>query len=214
MPLALSLKTADAKPQRLFRMNAEKRNIPRVTISIGGRFMRENRTEHGCAAIEASVQSMRIETDVVCEVGEKIIGYFYTIGRIEGKIAQLTENGFILEIATTVPKRDKLASQFTWLANRSILNLPEDRRHDRIVPRNPGVTVRNLSSPHAIILHGHLIDVSRSGAGVSVQGEFKKGDELMLGSTPAKVVRAFDGGIAVEFYSSVPDGMFDESIRL
>ena len=214
MPLALSLNTTDAKPQRLFRMNAEKRNIPRVKISIGGRFMRENRTEHGCAATEASVQSMRVETDVVCEVGEKIIGYFYTIGRIEGKIVRLTENGFVIEIVTTVPKRDKLASQFTWLANRSILNLPEDRLHDRIVPRNPGVTVRNLSSPQAIILHGHLIDVSRSGAGVSVQGEFKKGDELMLGSTPAKVVRAFDGGIAVEFYSSVPDGMFDESIRL
>jgi len=28
----------------------------------------------------------------------------------------------------TPRKRDKLAAQLTWLANRQILNLPEDRR--------------------------------------------------------------------------------------
>ena len=42
-----------------------------------------------------------------------------------------------MTIAATPRKRDKLAAQLTWLANRSTLGLPEDRRHDRIVPRNP-----------------------------------------------------------------------------
>ena len=42
-----------------------------------------------------------------------------------------------MTIGATARKRDKLAAQLTWLANRDILNLPEDRRHDRIVPRNP-----------------------------------------------------------------------------
>jgi PilZ domain len=214
MPLALSMKLPENKPKRLFRMNAEKRNIPRVSIAIGGRFMRENRTEFGCTATEASVQAIRVETDVVCDIGEKIIGYFYTIGRIEGHVSRLTGNGFILEIVSTVPKRDKLANQFAWLANRSILNLPEDRRHDRIVPRNPAVVVRNLSAPQAILLNGHLIDISRSGAAVSVQGPFRMNDEVVLGTMTGRVVRAFEGGIAVEFYSSIPNSLFDETIRL
>ena len=42
-----------------------------------------------------------------------------------------------MTIAATPRKRDKLAAQLTWLANRHILSLPEDRRHGRIVPRNP-----------------------------------------------------------------------------
>ena len=42
-----------------------------------------------------------------------------------------------MTISATPRKRDKLAAQLTWLANRHILGLPEDRRHGRIAPRNP-----------------------------------------------------------------------------
>lgn len=199
---------------RLFRMNAEKRNVPRVKISIGGRFMQEDRSEHGCTAVEASVQAMGIETDATCRIGERIVGYFYTVGRVEGRVIRLTDNGFIFDMSTTTMKRDRLASQITWLANRDILNLPEDRRHDRVVPRDPRISVRNLSDAAGMEAQGHLIDVSRSGAAVSIKGVFKDGDKVMLGTTPAHVVRAFDGGIAVEFHGSVPDVMFDVNIRL
>ena len=53
----------------------------------------------------------------------------------KAQIARLLQNGFAMTIAATPRKRDKLAAQLTWLANRSILNLPEDRRHGRFVPR-------------------------------------------------------------------------------
>ena len=211
---ALPISAGEPAPSRLFRMNAEKRNIPRVPISIGGRFMREDRTEYGGTATDASVQAITVETDVPCAVGERIIGYFYIIGRVEGKVVRLTDNGFVLEMSTTVLKRDRLASQLTWLANREILNLPEDRRHDRVVPRDPRIPVKNLSDLTSAAVSGHLIDVSRSGAAVSIKGAFKKGDEILLGTTPARVVRAFDGGIAVEFHGSVPDAMFGVDIRL
>jgi hypothetical protein len=50
---------------------------------------------------------------------------------LEGKIARYFQNGFAMTIGRP-RKRDKLAAQLTWLANRHILNLPEDRRHGRI----------------------------------------------------------------------------------
>lgn len=214
MPLAMPSIVTEASPQRLFRMTAEQRMVPRVKIAIGGRFMREDRSEYGCTTIDASLQAITIETEIKCRPGERVIGYFYTIGRVEGKAARQTDNGFVMEITTTPIKRDRLANQLTWLANRELLNLPEDRRHDRVVPRDPRIAVRNLTNASEPETSGHLIDISRSGAAVSIRGAFARGDEIMLGTTPARVVRAFDGGIAVEFHGSVPDAMFDVDIRL
>lgn len=213
MPLALNKNLADAPAQRIFRLTPEKRQVPRVHISIGGRFMLEDRSEHGGTVCEASIQALAVESDAKCRLGERIVGYFYTIGRIEGKVVRLTERGFVMEIVTTPLKRDRLANQLTWLANRDILNLPEDRRHDRVVPRDPRVEVKNLSEG-GLVITGHIIDVSRSGAAVAVKGNFKIGDEIVLGTTPAFVVRAFDGGIATEFHAAVPDAMFSVEIRL
>lgn len=207
--------SSDATPRKLFRMSAERRQTPRVTLAIGGRVMLEDRSEHPATAQDASLKAMTIESEIDPRLGERVVGYFYTIGRIEGTVSRLTEKGFVLDITTTLVKREKLAGQLTWLANRDMLNLPEDRRHDRIVPRDPRILVRQMSNPSGAELPGHLIDVSRSGAAASVRGAtFKKGDEVMLGTTPARVVRAFDGGIAVEFYGQVPEHMFSEGIRL
>jgi hypothetical protein len=196
-------------------MTAERRSAPRVKIAVGGRIMREDRNEYAATAIEASSRSVMVECEIAPHLNERIIGYFFTIGRIEGSVSKLTENGFIVDIVTTPLKRDRLAGQLTWLANRDMLNLPEDRRHDRIVPRDPRVSVRQLSNPAGSELVGILIDVSRGGAAASVKGgTFKKGEEILLGTTPARVVRAFEGGIAVEFYGQVPETMFSENIKL
>jgi hypothetical protein len=199
---------------RLFRLSTERRTPPRVPIAVGGRFMLEDRTEHGGTAVDASIRAISVRTDAVARVGERVVGYFDTIGRIEGQIERLNPDGFMLELATTLRKRDKLAAQLTWLANRAVLNLPEDRRHDRVVPRDPRVTVKNLSDVSQSAMAGHLIDLSQGGAGVSVNGSFQKGDELILGTTPARVVRVFDGGVAVEFRAPIPDVMFSPEIRL
>lgn len=214
MPLAMPIANRDPAPRRIFRLSADKRTIPRVPIQIGGRFMREDRTEYGCTAVDASVQAISVQTDVACRENERIIAYFYTIGRVEGKVLRVNESGFVMEMITTPIKRDKIASQLTWLANRDLLNLPEDRRHDRVVPRDPRITVRNLKIEGEPVVSGHLIDVSRSGAAVSIKGSFSQGDEIVLGTTPARVVRAFEGGIAVEFYGEVPNAMFDVDIQL
>ena len=80
------------------------------------------------------------------------------------KIARIFQNGFAMTISATARKRDKLAAQLTWLANRHILGLPEDRRHGRIVPRNP---VGRLILPNGVNVSCRIIDVSQSGAGIA-----------------------------------------------
>ncbi len=74
--------------------------------------------------------------------------------------------------------------------------MPEDRRHERLQPRNPR-TVITLDDGRQSV--ARLIDVSTSGAGVATDLEIPLGQRIVVGRLPAKVVRLFEGGIAVEF---------------
>jgi hypothetical protein len=114
-------------------------------------------------------------------------------------------------INATPRKRDKLASQLTWLANRHELGLPEDRTHERIVPVHKTV---NLQLDEGIALKGRLIDVSLSGAGIAIDVRPAIGLGLIVGSTPARVVRHFKDGIAVQFNRAISADRFDENIVL
>ena len=89
--------------------------------------------------------------------GERVIAYIDHVGRLEGTVVRAFPNGFAMTIAATVRKRDKLAAQLTWLANRHILGLPEDRRHGRLVPRN---TRTNMTLPNGNVIAVRLISSS------------------------------------------------------
>ena len=95
-------------------------------------------------------------------------------------------------------KRDKLAAQLTWLANRQILNLPEDRRHGRFIPRNP---MARLILPNGVNVTCRVIDLSQSGAAVSIAPDLRPavGTMVMIGKTQGRVVRHIEGGFAIEF---------------
>jgi hypothetical protein len=144
-------------------------------------------------------------------VGERVVLYLEHIGRVEGEITRHIPEGFALSIAATPRKRDKIASQLTWLANRHELGLPEDRRHERIVPRNPSIEMKvegGRPTP------ARLIDVSMSGCALAMEKPLAIGTSLVLGRTPGKVVRHFQGGVAVEFLLPVSPDRFDENITL
>ena len=68
-------------------------------------------------------------------VGERVVAYFDHIGGIEGAVVREFDGGFAFSIAATKHKREKLAAQLTWLANRSELGSEDGRRHERITPQ-------------------------------------------------------------------------------
>ncbi len=124
-------------------------------------------------------------------------------------IARPFNNGFAMTIAATARKRDKLAAQLTWLANRNILNLPEDRRHGRIVPRNPNA---RLILPNGAVINVRIIDISLSGAGIATQQRPDVGSPVTLGKIPGRVVRHLEEGFAMEFTRlQHPDSLEDNA---
>jgi hypothetical protein len=101
-----------------------------------------------------------------------------------------------MTIGATLRKRDKLAAQLTWLANRHILGLPEDRRHGRITPRNPAA---RLILPNGLNIACRVIDISESGAAIGTDQRPEIGTLITIGKTPGRVVRHLEEGFAIEF---------------
>jgi hypothetical protein len=177
-------------------ISQERRRHQRVKISVLGRYMLENRREYPCQAVNMSPGGIALVAPVVGNPGERVVAYLDHIGRIEGQIVRHIPSGFAMTVAATVRKRERLAAQLTWLANRHALNLPEDRRHERILPKNPRTT---LTLPNGVVHPCRVIDMSLSGAGVAVETPIEIGTAVMLGRMQSRVVRHFDGGVAVEF---------------
>lgn len=174
----------------------ERRNFQRVRVKIYGRFMLEDRTEHACQVIDMSPGNVALRTDRVGMPGEKVIAYIDHIGRIEGIVTRTSQDGFAMTVIASERKKDKLAAQLTWLANKHELDLPEDRRHERVAPRNP-MSVLQLTDGRQY--QCRIIDLSLSGAAIEIDVKPAIGVQVMLGTMRGQVVRHFEDGVAIEF---------------
>ena len=130
---------------------------------------------------------------------------------VQGIVARLFHGGFAISMKLPPLKREKLAEQLTWLANRQDLGMPEDRRHERIIARNPHTT---LTLPGGKEYMAKIIDVSRSGVALSVAVTPPVGTPVTVGATRGQVVRAFGAGMAVEFSRVIPEDSFNEDVVL
>ena len=181
------------------RTRADKARFQRVKISVLGRYMLADRREFPCQVLEMSPGEALMIAPVRGAPGEKVIAYIDHIGRVEGTITTHVDGGFVIEVAASTRKRDKMAVQLTWLANKDLLNLPEDRRHERVVPDNRHSTV--------VLDDGRrynckIIDISLSGAAIELDVRPAMGTPVTLGRMRARVIRHFQNGVAVEFASA------------
>ena len=195
----LTENTTPARNTRPARSYAQMPRFQRVKVSVLGRYMLADRREFPCQVLEMSPGDAAVIAPVSGNVGEKVIAYLDHVGRIEGTILDSIEGGFVMEVAASPRKRDKMAAQLTWLANKDVLNLPEDRRHERVVPDNRHSTV--------VLDDGRrynckIIDISLSGAAIELAVRPAMGTPVTLGRMRARVVRHFQDGVAVEFASS------------
>ena len=185
----------ETKPS-LRALNEDRRRFQRVNVNLLGRYMLSDRREFPCQVINMSPGGMAMMVPVGAQPGERIIAYVDHLGRLEGHVARHFQNGFAMTIAATERKRDKLAAQLTWLANRHLLDSPEDRRHGRMAPKNP---TGRLIMPNGVSVACRVIDVSQSGAGVATEQRPPIGAVITLGKVQGRVVRHLENGFAIEF---------------
>lgn len=195
----LTNNSASSRSPRPTRTYVQMPRFQRVKVSVLGRYMLADRREFPCQVLEMSPGDAIVVAPVAGQAGEKVIAYLDHIGRVEGAILEQSEGGFTMEVTASPRKRDKMAAQLTWLANKDVLNLPEDRRHERVVPDNRHSTV--------VLDDGRrynckIIDISLSGAAIELAVRPAMGTPVTLGRMRARVIRHFQDGVAVEFASA------------
>jgi hypothetical protein len=175
-----------------------------VNISVGGHYTLANWFDKkgkprtfACRATRVSPFRMLVSVPVVGKVGDRVTSYFGDFGKLDGQIIDITAGGFLLELAMTLSRRQKLASKLTWLEqkqkNPKIL---DGRKHARIIPVNPHST---LTFADGSVRSCFIIDMSASGASVSSDAQPPIGMPLAVGACVGRVVRRLPNGFAVKF---------------
>lgn len=176
----------------------DRRRFSRVDLDLLGRFMREDFQEFPCRVENMSPGGIAVATTVEPRTGERIIFYVDHIGRLEGTVARLYPGGFAVDLVNSERKREKLAAQLTWFANRGELDLPEDRRHQRLQPKDPRVEIALDDGRRYTV---KIIDLSLSGAAVQSSVRPALNSRVTLGLMQGRVVRHLEEGFAIEFAS-------------
>lgn len=170
----------------------------RVSVNIPGRLMLASHEEFACTITEMSPGDARISCVGRPATGERVVAYLEHIGRLEGIVLNFSPRGFVISLNATDRKREKLAAQLTWIANKHELGLPEDRRHDRLAPR---ATQSEIAFEDGRRYACRIMDLSLSGAAIDIGIKPQLGTQLRLGNMRGRVIRHFREGVAIEFSS-------------
>ena len=187
----------------------DRRRHQRVTVQLLGRFMLEDQQDYPCQTQDISPGSIALMTPVVGRLGERVVAYIDTIGRVDGNIVRILKDGFAMSINATARKKDKLAARLMWLANRHELSLPEDRRHDRVTPSRP-TTILTLSDGREY--RARILDVSLAGIALNVEVRPPMNSVVMTGKIRGRVVRHLEDGIAIEFVTQQTATSLEENL--
>ncbi len=170
----------------------------RVEVSVLGRYMLSDKREFPCQVIEMSPGDAVVIAPVCGQLSERVVIYLDHMGRVEGPITDIIDGGFEMQLNASSRKRDKLSAQLTWLANKDELDLPEDRRHGRVVP--------DIRHSKIVLDDGRqynckIVDISLSGAAIDMEVRPAIGTAVTLGRMRGRIIRHFENGIGVEFIS-------------
>lgn len=182
----------------------------RVRVSLLGRCMFPDMRECPCNLVEISPGEAYFISTVCGEVGDRVIAYIDNIGRLEGVVSELNDQGFVMAISASQRKRDKLADTLTWLANRHTIELAEDRKATRRTPKRTDATV---TFADGTTQNCRVIDMSLTGAGISTKLRPPLGSPIKLGKLGARVVRHFDEGIGIEFMRVMSQDSIDKTLQ-
>jgi len=174
----------------------ERRRHQRIPLDLLGRYMLPDQNEYPCQVLNISPGGIALSAPVIGEPNDRVVVYLDHVGRIEGTITRTFEGGFALQVRVSDLKRERLADQLTWLANRTLLTGADARRHDRMAVDGTSST---LVLEDGDEVPCSILDMSLSGASVETKARPPIGAQVKLGRISGRVVRHHRDGVAVEF---------------
>jgi hypothetical protein len=147
---------------------------------------------------------------VTGRIGETLTAHFVPFGNIRGRVARHIDGGFVIDIEGDWDRRKKLAKRIEWYKKRLFAGVTDKREHKRFMPREPKSAVVLADGT---VLPCLVIDLSSSGAAVSVDYSPDIGEPLAIGKAVCRVVRRLEVGFAVQFVTPIERDEVEETVR-
>lgn len=173
----------------------ERRRFRRMPIEITGRLLDTAGREHDCRTADISPGDVRIVSDVLPPIGERVVIYLDGFGRVSGKVARKCGEGEVAVIFDfSAHKREKMAEQLTLVVNKD-LGIVEEARP---APRHGAHTVKlEFETGEAYV--GEVVDFSL--AGITIKSQRPPpliGVWVRVGTVYGRVSRLIEGGFAID----------------
>ncbi len=177
---------------------AEKQDVAENPVNarvLYGRYMLPDMSEHPCQVTNLSTTGATFLTSEIPPIGLSIVAYLEELGRIEAVTDKAVPGGFRISFSLKGSRLEKLESRIKWLGERPDSG-EESRRNARFEPRE---SQSQLTLPDGRVYNCEVVDISVSGAGVTVDVLPSLGTYVMLGRMRGRVVRYLENGVAIEF---------------
>ena len=163
---------------------------------IFGRFMLPDMSEYPCQVASIDADGVKLLSDHTVEPGTPVIAYLDDIGRVDGTMDKVIEDGFFVAFNLTGRRRERMERRLEWFETSD----PDERRDDRFVPKDAASQI-TLNDGREYPCE--VIDISVSGASIKTSVLPSIGTYLSLGRMRGRVVRFTSDGIAIEFMRQI-----------
>ena len=183
--------------QKISTSPEDKRRHRRVELILKARFMLPDQSEHDASLLNISAGGVALKTEIRPEHGANVIVYVQDLGRLEGTVVRMLDEGFAIAFTSGARHRDRLVDKLTAKLNPDAIASSDDRIHSRI---------EGAGLAHLIFADGHetlcrVLDMSFGGVSLAVEEKPRLGEPIMVGRMQGRVVRHHEQGIGVAFDS-------------
>jgi hypothetical protein len=162
-------------------------------MELPGRYLTPEGDEYDCVTIDFSPAGIRFRAPALPSPGANIVAYVRDLGRIQGRVVRRLRDGFIIAVAASEIKAERLSQKIARLKADGA----EDRRlFPRVAPEGAIIPVRCADGRNQMAA---IVDVSETGIAFRTDLALKVGERVEIGEQTGIVVRLFAGGATAKF---------------
>jgi hypothetical protein len=173
----------------------EKRTRRRIAAPLPGRFMLSNRIEYHCTLTDVSEWGVGMTAPIKGAIGETVVAYIERLGRVQGKIVRIFDDGFALILTASGTVHQRFLERLNALeeeeggGEKSEPDPAKRQRDDATAPQSRSTAAREFE----------VLELSVHGAELKVANRPPIGDCIEVGQLSGKVVEHTASGIRIEF---------------
>lgn len=175
---------------------SERRAGPRYKVILPALCWRRGRADFYAVTEDLSADGIRFRSAVVPHVDEALTCSIRHAGSLEAVVVRTGVESFAVRVLRADHPLGLVVESLVGMALAQNPPTLATRIHPRIVPDVQDVLV---TTETGALLAGRVINISASGAALSLEEPVEIGSLITIGRTQAKVARRFENGIGAAF---------------